>query len=477
MNLVIRTVFVIFGIAILVGCSPKTTGSIGDSPTPPPPPAPSVPTTDPGCITFNKSKYPDDALDAHAVYRTFLQRNDLEGAFPHWQKAYELAPAADGKRSVQYTDGAKFYKHFASLTSDKVKIAEYVNKIRDLYTEAMKCYPQDHFLTGSLAYDLFYNFREYSSDEEIYRLFAKTIDLDDKKTGAYVLNPFTDVLIRLFQDNKISLQEAQHYTQKIQEILAHGLANSKEKENYEIVASYAPMRLEELETTEDFYSPAYYIDRYYKEYEAEPSNCEVIRTVYSRLRWGKVPQDDPRVIALAEKVNGSCRQEENISAAKYAIESLEAGKYREAIKGLEQAVEETADIDKKSKFELLIAKIYYAHLKNFSLSRTHALRAAKLKPSWGEPHILIGKLYASSGPLCGPGRGWDSQIVTWPAIDKWQYAKTIDASVANEANKLINQYSAYMPSLEDVFQRGLQEGQTIFVPCWIQESTRIRISK
>ena len=67
--------------------------------------------------------------------------------------------------------------------------------------------------------------------------------------------------------------------------------------------------------------------------------------------------------------------------------------------------------------------------------------------------MLIGKLYASSGPLCGPGTGWDSQIVTWPAIDKWEYAKSIDPSVAADASKLIAQYKKYMPNKEDVFIR------------------------
>ena len=117
------------------------------------------------------------------------------------------------------------------------------------------------------------------------------------------------------------------------------------------------------------------------------------------------------------------------------------------------------------------------HLKSFSKARDYARIAAKQKPNWGEPYLLIGRLYASSGPLCGPGRGWDSQIVVWPAIDKWKYAKSIDPSAAAEANKWINQYSQYMPNVEDIFIRGLSEGQSFRVPCWIQENTTIRAAK
>ena len=78
--------------------------------------------------------------------------------------------------------------------------------------------------------------------------------------------------------------------------------------------------------------------------------------------------------------------------------------------------------------------------------------------------------------MCGPGTGWDSQIVVWPAIDKWNYAKKIDPSVSGEANKLIGQYARFMPSKEDLFFRSLESGQAFRVGCWIQENTKIRTS-
>ncbi|MBT8228677.1 MAG: hypothetical protein KJO50_00350, partial [Bacteroidia bacterium] len=102
-----------------------------------------------------------------------------------------------------------------------------------------------------------------------------------------------------------------------------------------------------------------------------------------------------------------------------------------------------------------------------------ALESAKYAPESGEPYLLIGKLYASSGPLCGPGRGWDSQIVTWPAIDMWEKAKK-DPLVADEANKLIRTYWKYMPKKEDIFQRTIKAGSVFKVGCWINRNTTVR---
>ena len=84
-------------------------------------------------------------------------------------------------------------------------------------------------------------------------------------------------------------------------------------------------------------------------------------------------------------------------------------------------------------------------MKNFSKARQLALEAAAARPNWGEPYILIGRMYASSGPLCGPGRGWESQVVVWVAVDAWVKARNIDASFAAEANKMINQYTGLCP--------------------------------
>ena len=66
-----------------------------------------------------------DAEDAHTIYRQAIKTNDWDIAFDNWKIAYEIAPAADGKRDYHFTDGAKiyvekYYKHRAFLSSLKL---------------------------------------------------------------------------------------------------------------------------------------------------------------------------------------------------------------------------------------------------------------------------------------------------------------------------------------------------------------------
>jgi len=201
----------------------------------------------------------------------------------------------------------------------------------------------------------------------------------------------------------------------------------------------------------------------------------LIQTAFTRLNRGGCREVLPEVKELAEIRKTKCEEEpQTPGLAKQGYDAYQKGRYRDAISKFESFAEESKAAEIKAKYYLLISKIYYGDLKNFSKSRQYALKAADYKPGWGEPFMLIGKLYASSGPLCGTGTGWDSQVVTWVAIDQFQHAKSIDPGLTAEANKWISRYSQYMPKKEDIFFRGIKQGDKYFVPCWIQEETRVR---
>ena len=289
------------------------------------------------------------------------------------------------------------------------------------------------------------------------------------------------MIVNLLMEEKIPVGEAQKYQSMIRSSLDRGLKNcktDKECEPWKIVEGYVPARLEQLEGVENFYDCEYYKGKYFVDYLAYSTNCDVINEVMSRLRWRKCDINEAELARIRQAKATNC-----ITAPPppgpltMGRDALEEGRYKDAIEHYEAFVNKTPDNIKKARFTLRNAQIYYVHLKNFRKARQKALEAAKYNPDSGAPYMLIGRLYASSGPLCGPGRGWDSQIVTWPAIDMWTKAKRIDPEVADEANKFIRRYQQYMPGIEDIFQRGLKEGDSFKVPCWIQETTRIRAAK
>ena len=429
------------------------------------------------CGKFNESPDEESALNAHVIYRDFLRNDNYEEAFPLWKVAYQLAPAADGKRNTHYADGIRFYENFYAKESDELKKERYVDTIFMLYERINECYDERGYVSGLKAFDLYYKYKNRATQDEVFALFKESIDVDGDTANFFILNPFTDLLVRRYFDEKTSLAEAQKYDAFVRDRLARGLASNENKEQWKIINEYVPKRLEAFEGVKGFYDCDYYKEKYWPQFIADSTNCEVIGQVYGRLRWGGCDTSSAELATILMQGKRHCVRETAPSESKLAYNALREGNYEEAIELFKEAVATNDDPDKKATYLLLISKIYYRDLKNFSLARKFALEAANFKANWGEPYLLIGRLYASSGPLCGPGRGWDSQIVVWPAIDKWNYAKRIDPESASEANRMINTYAKYMPDREDIFQRTLKEGQSFRVGCWIQETTTIRAAK
>jgi tetratricopeptide (TPR) repeat protein len=416
----------------------------------------------------------EEIREWHVLYRDQMKEKNYEKAHQLWQKVYEIAPAADGKRNTHYGDGIILNEYFWTQETDSLKKDEYVKNVLRLYDEVIECYGKEGYVTGRKAFDLYYKYDGYASDLEMYEMFKKSIDLEGNKTQAFILNPFTALLTNLILEEKIPYDEASHYANKMLEILALNKEKKSpedwKKEGWDVVDDFVPARLESMEGIKGFYDCDYYKNKYYGSFDESKDSCENLISVLGRLRWGGCPMDNPELKDLLDEYKTNCVKDTIPKCRDF----LSEGDFTEAINCYEEKAEQTEDAERKAQFYLVIAKIYYGELKRFSLSRKYALKALKHKPNWGAPHILIGKLYASSGPLCGPGRGFDSQIVTWVAIDEWNKAKSVDSSVAKEANRLINRYRQFMPNREDIFQRNLPDGDPFFVGCWIQRKTIIR---
>jgi len=460
-----------------VACTPKTTEEVTEPDVavePKPQPVEEDDSLSP-CPKFKDAPDPDGITDKYVIYRDFIKAKQWDQAFELWKEVYEVAPAADGQRNTVYADGIRFYEHYMTQTDDPQKREEYIDNIFRLYDEIDRCYPEGGYIVARKAFDLYYKYTDRAGKEEIYAMFKEAIDTDGLKTPDFVINPFTALMIDLHEQGKVSNEEAKKYEQQIRAILEEGLSECKGVacERWKIIEEYAPSRLQYFETVKGFYDCEYYMDKYYPDFLAAQQDCDVIRTVYSRLKWGMCPETDKRFKKVIQAGNENCVVE-TVGPAKLAYNCLKEADYQCAIDKFIEAAENTDNAEKKGQYLLIVAKVYQSHLRNFPKSREYALQAAEVRPDWGEPYLHIGRLYASSGPLCGPGRGWDSQVVVWPAIDMWNKAKQVDPSAAREANKWIGQYAQYMPKKEDVFIRNLNAGDSYYVGCWIQRSTRIR---
>ena len=416
---------------------------------------------------------------AFVLYKDFIKTGNYTEALKYWRVAYTTAPGSNGRVKSHFEDGAAIYRYLYGQTSDNARKKLYVDTIMSIYDKKVECFGESAYISGMKGFDYYYYFPGYVEDKKIFELLKANFDQKGKEADYFVVNPFAKLLYDGVMDGSIDIDTGRKYASLVLSAVAHGKSSCKGKqcEAWEIIEEYAPVRLESLESIDGFYDCSYYANKYFTLFKKYPDSCEIVNLAYARMLRGNCSADDVRLKELkAVKASNCYVAPPAVSCAAQGNESYSQGKYSAAIESYLECVDNTADLDQKAKYLLLVAKIYYRDLRNYPRSRKYALDAAKLKPGWGEPFMLIGNLYASSGPLCGTGRGWESQVVTWPAIDMWTKARSIDGQVAGEAAALIARYRQYMPNKEDIFFRNIKTGDNYFVPCWIQESTTVRTS-
>ena len=431
------------------------------------------------CPKFSDAPNPDAAETNYVIYRNALKAKEMDRAMKTWRQVYATSPAADGRRPTVYTDGVEFYNYLIQQNPDQREA--YGDTILMLYEQARQCYPSDGYMAAIQGFDSYYTYAGSTSEEEIYALFKESIEMDGpEKLQYFVINPMSRLVVDQHESGNVTDAEAKEVVSALKARLDKGLSECQgaDCEAWNAIEAYAPSSLQYFETVKGFYDCQYYVDEYYPDFEANPEECDAITTAYSRMRWADCAEDLPEYQKVKAAYEANCEVVASSSGGgstiRQAYEALRNNQSSEAVRLFEQAAQETDDNERKGLALLTAAKIYYRDLRNFSQARAYARRAAEADPSSGEPYMLIGTLYASSGPLCGPGTGFDSQVVVWPAIDMWQRAKSVDPSVAAKANQLISRYTQYMPTRADVFQRGIEVGSTYQVGCWIQESTRVR---
>jgi len=148
--------------------------------------------------------------------------------------------------------------------------------------------------------------------------------------------------------------------------------------------------------------------------------------------------------------------------------------YETAIKYFEEAASLEQDVNAKADDYYMIA-VLMQEQNNYSRARQYALMTLEQNPNYGKAYILIGTMYASTAKSVYPNDAVLAKAVYNTALDKFERARQVDPESAEEANRLIGVYRAYLPSTEDIFMHpDLEKGKPFTVAGWINERTTIR---
>lgn len=417
----------------------------------------------------------------HVLYRDLMEKEQYDEAFPMWEKLYTNSPNGS---YYHYIDGIKLYTDLAlkaDEAEDTEKANEYKEKIVEIYDARLACKAYDS--KGVVLEGKAYSMSEvsYEDYDKTLEAYATAVKENGNKTSAYILAYYADHVVWMFGEDLIDKETARNAYLEMEAIKNANTDNEEYSDNWEYV--------------EDYFEPYgiylfdcdYFINKLKPTYDANPDKSWVYRPILQTLLERGCTVDNPFVSELARKdsieiarINDSLAiVDREINPDYYGIRLMKNGDENGAMPWLEKATaKEDLPTDRKANANYYLARIYHSKggSSNFAKARTFYENAAELKPGWGEPYYQIGVLYASSGPLCGSGTGWDSQRVIWPAMDMWNKAiSTGDAEAAAQARKKIGYYTQFLPTTEDAFAKSIKEGSSIMIPCWIQRRSTVRL--
>lgn len=447
------------------------------------------------CNSWIGDPLEDEASDAHSIYRQALKAQDWDIAFENWQRAYEIAPTADGKRDYHFIDGVKLYIHKYKNETDEEKKEEYKQIIYRLYDEAIACYKSRDikptkcgdddecynqkigYVLGRQGFDMYYTLRApYSKNLEV---FKKSLDMAGNESEYIVFDPVLSMLAYQFEKGKVTKEEVLSYYNQMEEIVEYNMENNdKYGDYYDQAWRAAKVKLAPIEAA--IFDCDYFKPKYKQMYEENPDDYDNLYTVLGLLKKRGCPESDPFVANLDKKWTTYAAEENAKRQAEFeannpaflAKKLYDQGDYNSAIQKYDEAIEAEEDTEKKASYLFSKASIQFRKLKQYSTARATAYEAAKLRPGWGRPYMLIGDMYGSSARTCGDS--WNQRLAIIAAMDKYSYAKSIDPEVVEEAQQRLNKYYSSLPQVADGHMRNKKEGDSVKVGCWIGETVSVR---
>jgi tetratricopeptide (TPR) repeat protein len=433
------------------------------------------------------------------VYRDAIKAKDFDNkvAIGQWRDLYTHCSAGNGNILA---DGEKIFKHFAAKAEkakDKKTMKIYLDSVAIVMQQRIECYGKKKRKKTGLPYA---GYRYYllgkhylvtaskfnpEEDKELFveyykkakDAFKKSIDLDGKKAEvkAYEYFGFTSVEIFKATDKTEPTVEEMRATYKLlQGVSADNGANAaKEEDKTEF--------LELGETIKGYYSAierhvfdcAYFVKTIKPTFYQNYDDLEFIKnSVRTELAKGGCGEEDEffmvvknRYVFLIDSLN-----EVNKDDVRRGYDALKAGDDATALEYFMKAIND-ASIPTDKRFDAAMrAGTLFQRDSKWNDALTYYNKAISLDGNSGKPYMKLGLLYLSANRGCD---GFDRQLVASVAIDYFNKAKGYDDTAAEGAEKA-GEYREYLPTTEQVFQRGMKPGTSTSAGCVLRKSTTIR---
>ncbi len=432
------------------------------------------------CTSWEGIAEKEEAENAHVVYRPYLKGKteadvqaladeDFNLALTNWEKAYGLAPAADGNRPTHYIDGIILHKALTAKTDDTAQKGEYAKTIVRLYDEYLECYPDDRkLILGRKAFDMFYSYG-YGYSLETLEALQLAVAEAGNESEYILLDPIGQTLVYLYENEKVDKQTVRDLYVAAVEFADHNIENDHPYKDY-YVSGKANMEAKVAEIASDVFDCGYFKGDLLPKFAEAKDDWESVNYIWQKLLAQGCEETDADLVELKETYERLKEIEDRKNPCINGTYLQREGKYDEALASYQECVESTEDEEVKAQILFSMASILTWQKGRYGEANAKAREAASIKSGGGKPYMLMGDIISKRATGCDD---WNRRLAAIAAIDKYSYARSIDPEVAGDAGTRIGRLTAALPGREDGFMRKVSEGQTVTVSC-IGETVKVR---
>lgn len=409
------------------------------------------------------------------MYGDAVKVKNYADAYQPWFVVFNECPLA--KKTTLYTDGVKIVKNIYASEKDEVKKEEYYNLLLNIYDKrikyfgAHKNYPES-YLQGMKACDMLAFKQDIASKKRAVEFFRMSFKGDPATIQAAFVGQFIVAQSDLFKAGEIPAEKmvdsyvhATNIISKLQSIATDKNRQAIEDTKVQVEQVFAASGAADCEILAKIFGP---------QLEENKDNKDWLIRVNKLLSKSDCTESE-FFYSTSECLYNI--EPDASSARGLAKMYVKKGDVKQALEFYDQAVNLETEDDLKAKYYYEIGVLNFSN-NNFSAAKAALLQASKLREGWGEPYLLLGRVYAAGASHIGE-KPFEKQAGYWAAVDKFIKAKSVDSSesVQTQANDFIRQYSQYFPKKEDLFFEGIQDGSSYTVGGFINERTTVRSKK
>ena len=419
-----------------------------------------------------------ECLNNISLYSENLKTKNYADAYTYWKKVFADAPVS---RHSLYTDGVTILKNLIAGTKVLDERKAYADTMMLVYDQQLQYLDKlnllrktpwtEYYVKGEKAHN-YLTYYPKMDNNVAYDMLAEVVALAKDKNQYYIIGDYMKVSLAKFKADET------HREQFVQDYLASAEYIASIAEKVQNMSTPNPKLIEAVAKIKDNVD-AYFIN-------SGAAECNQLEAIYApKVEENKENLEYLRKVVAVMAMLDCTESETYYNASEYAhhiaptaataagcaYRYLKRGDMAKSLEYFDQAIELDTVAESKADYCYKAAVVLNSD-RQLSKAKSYVTKAISLNGNKGAYHILLANIYAAAPQ-------WNDE----PLLDKCKYfvvldrlnqAKRVDASVAEEANKMISAYSTHTPAVQDLFMIGKKEGDKIHVGGLINETTTIR---